>query len=65
MNRIAIYDGYATPKMDGFAGRKRKRKKSRGGPAAQKNKMKSCARKWRGSGKRGSYRSFMKSCLRK
>lgn len=62
MNRIAIYDGYVTPKMDGFAGRKRKRK---GGPAKQKAKMKSCARKWRHSGKRGSYRSFMKHCLSK
>ena len=63
MNRIAIYDGYAVPKMDGFAGKKRK--KSRGGPAKQKAKMKSCARKWRSSGKHGKYTTFMKNCLSK
>lgn len=65
MNRIAIYDGYTVPKMDGFAGKKRRKSRRRGGPAKQKQKMKSCARKWRSSGKRGSYRSFMTSCLSK
>jgi len=66
-NRIAIYDGYGVPA--GFAGKRRKKRssksRSRGGAKKQQSKMKSCAVKWKRSGKRGSYRSFMKGCLKK
>jgi len=35
-----------------------------GGSEKQKSKMRSCAKKWKSSGRSGSYRSFMSKCLR-
>jgi len=66
-NRVVIQEGYSMP----FAGHRRKRRHHRrgrrfsGAMKRQQNKMKSCAAKWRRSGKRGKYTSFMKSCLNK
>lgn len=57
-NRVVIQEGYSMPVA--FAGARRRR--SRGGPIAQQNKMKACAKKWNGKGK---YTAFMKSCLKK
>lgn len=72
MNRVVIQSGYALPKA--FAGpikRKSKkmaakRKKSSRSRRSHKPgaKMKMCAKSWKRSTKRGSYRGFMKSCLR-
>jgi hypothetical protein len=59
-NRVVIQEGYAAPVFDGI--RRRRSSKRRGGPKAQQNKMKSCAKKWKGS---GSYRAHMKRCLSK
>lgn len=59
MNRIAILEGYSMPKH------RRKSRKSSGGVKKMQSKMKTCAGKWRKSGKRGKYTSFMKACLRK
>lgn len=61
MNRVVIQEGYGIP----FAAYKRKRRAKSGGAKRQQSKMKVCARKWKSSGKRGKYTSFMKSCLRK
>lgn len=65
-NRVVIQEGYSMP----FAGHRRRRKSHRRGRFSsaakrQQNKMKVCAGKWRRSGKRGKYTSFMKSCLNK
>lgn len=57
-NRVVIQEGYAAPVFDGY---KRKRRSS-GGAKRQQNKMKSCAKQWKGS---GSYRAHMKRCLSK
>lgn len=64
-NRVVVQEGYAIP-FAGFDGYRRKRRSSRrrsrrGG--AQQNKMKVCAKRWRASGRKGSYRAFMKRCL--
>jgi len=62
MAKISILEGYGNP----FSAYRRKRRKSRkGGRGKQVAKMRSCAAKWRKSGKRGKYTSFMKACLRK
>jgi hypothetical protein len=58
-NRVVIQEGYSMPVA--FDGHKRRRRSRRGGPVAQQNKMKSCAKKWNGKGK---YTSFMKHCLK-
>lgn len=52
--------------LEGFGYHKRRRRKSphRGDRRAQQSKMKKCAIKWRRA-KSGSYRSFMKKCLKK
>lgn len=60
MNRVVIQEGYSLP-FDAYR-RKKRRKARRGG--SQQNKMKTCAGKWRRSGKRGSYRAFMRKCLK-
>lgn len=66
-NRITIQEGYEMP-FDAFgAAKRRRRRRSRrmsGALKRQQGKMKSCAAKWRRSGKRGSYRAFMKKCLK-
>lgn len=66
-NRVVVQEGYEIP-FAGFDGYRKKRRKSksrrrsrRGG--AQQNKMKTCAKRWRASGRKGSYRAFMKRCL--
>lgn len=46
-----------------MARRRRSGKRRSSALKKQQNKMKTCARKWRSSGKRGSYRAFMKKCL--
>ncbi|MFZ2152125.1 MAG: PsiF family protein [Minisyncoccia bacterium] len=57
-NRVVIQEGYSMPvAFDGH----RRRSRRRGGPVAQQNKMKACAKKWNGKGK---YTTFMKSCLK-
>lgn len=70
-NRIAIQEGYVLP-FHAYGGkRKAVRSHSRRGHGpksaaykAQQSKMKTCAGKWRSSGRRGSYRAFMSSCLK-
>lgn len=60
MNRVVIQEGYALP----FEAYRRKHRSSRRMPAGakrQQTKMKSCAKKWSG---KGSYRAFMKKCLK-
>lgn len=62
-NRVVVQDGYSIPFAGGI-GRKKKRKGRKGSArhlGAWQNKMKSCAKRWSGS---GSYKAFMKSCLR-
>jgi len=66
-NRITIQSGYELP-FDDFGKVRRKRRSSKrrsmsGSLKVQQNKMKSCAKAWNKSGKRGSYRAFMKKCL--
>ena len=66
-NRITIQSGYELP-FDDFGKVRRKRRSSKrrhmsGALKAQQSKMKGCAKKWNASGKRGSYRAFMKNCL--
>ena len=56
-NRITIYEGYNMPDFGKYKSRRRGLKK-------MATKMKTCARKWKSSGKRGKYVSFMKSCLK-
>ena len=67
-NRVVVQEGYEIPfaGLDGYRKRRKrrsgsKRRARRGG--AQQNKMKMCAKRWRASGKKGSYRAFMKRCL--
>lgn len=66
-NRVVVQEGYEIP-FAGFDGYRRRRRKSRrsrrGGRSRQQGKMKACAKRWRRSGKRGSYRAFMKRCLK-
>lgn len=66
-NRITVQSGYTIPFDDFGAARKKRRTKRKakrtGGAKKQQNKMKACAVKWKRSGKRGSYRAFMKKCL--
>lgn len=62
-NRVVIQEGYAAPVFDGYRKKRRSsRRKSSGGAKRQQNKMKSCAKQWKGS---GSYRAHMKRCLSK
>lgn len=57
-NRVVIQEGYSMPSpFDGV----RRRGRRRGGPVAQQNKMKSCAKKWN---RKGKYTAFMKKCLK-
>lgn len=65
-NRVVVQDGYKIPFADfeGYRKRRRKRRSRRGGRSRQANKMRSCAKRWRSSGKKGSYRAFMKRCLK-
>jgi hypothetical protein len=58
-NRVVIQDGYSLP----FDGYKRKRRAS-GGLKRMQSKMRTCASKWRSSGKKGSYRAHMTRCLK-
>jgi hypothetical protein len=69
-NRITVQRGYALP-YDGLDGPPKRRRKASGrgrtqSPAVkrQQAKMKGCAKKWRSTGKSGSYRAFMGKCLR-
>lgn len=68
MNRIVVQDGYRIP-FEGFDGyrkrhkRRHSRRRKSGGRSRQQNKMKDCAKRWRASGRKGSYRAFMKRCL--
>lgn len=69
-NRVVVQEGYDLPLagFDGYRRRKRRksrrsRRRSRGGRGRQQNRMKVCAKKWRSSGRKGSYRAFMKRCL--
>jgi hypothetical protein len=68
MNRVVIQEGYTLP-FAAYHKKRRapKRKRSLGSmPAAvrrQVSVMKSCAKKWNSSGT-GTYRSFMKKCLK-
>lgn len=61
MNRVVIQEGYVLP----FAGHKRRKAPKSAGAKRQQSKMRSCAKSWKRSGKRGKYTSFMKSCLKK
>lgn len=68
-NRVVVQEGYEIPfaGFDGYRRRRRRRSHSRrrrGGRSRQANKMKTCAKRWRHSGKKGSYRAFMKRCLK-
>ncbi len=66
-NRVVVQEGYSLPfaGFDGYRRRRRKTRRSRrGGRSKQANKMRACAKRWRGSGKKGSYRAFMKRCLK-
>lgn len=63
MNRVVIQQGYNIP-FNGAGKRKKRRSGKRrmsGAMLKQQSKMKACAREWDGA---GSYRSFMKDCLR-
>jgi hypothetical protein len=62
MNRVVVQEGYALP-FEAYRRKKRRssHKRHRGGPKAQQNKMKKCAKSW----KTGSYKSHMKRCLKK
>lgn len=68
-NRVVVQEGYKIP-FAGFDGyRRRRRSKSRrrsrrGGRSRQANKMRTCAKRWRNSGRKGSYRAFMRRCLK-
>jgi len=62
MNRITVQSGYDLP-FDAY-GRAPKKRRGGGGSEKQKSKMRSCAKKWKSSGRSGSYRSFMSKCLR-
>lgn len=62
-NRVVIQEGYTLP-FSSFDGYKRRRRSGRRlAPAMkrQQNKMKVCAKKWKG---KGSYRAHMKRCLK-
>lgn len=65
MNRVVFQEGYSLP-FDAYRRKRRKSSRRRrsmsGGMKRQQNKMKACARKWSG---KGSYRAFMRGCLRK
>jgi hypothetical protein len=68
-NRVVVQEGYDLPfaGFDGYRRRRKSRRKSRsrrGGRSRQANKMRACAKRWRHSGKKGSYRAFMKRCLK-
>lgn len=64
MNRVIVQDGYDIP-FNGTGRRKKRRSSGKrrmsGAMKAQQNVMKSCAREWDGN---GSYKAFMKSCLK-
>lgn len=65
MNRVVMQEGYDLP-FDAYRRRKKRRSGRRGLSGAmkrQQSKMKVCAKKWNSSGS-GSYRSFMKRCLK-
>ena len=62
MNRIVIQEGYTLP-FDG-ARRKKRSKRASGAFRRQQSTMKACAKKWNKSGS-GSYKAFMKKCLKK
>lgn len=59
-NKIAIYEGYGSGPFAGY-GRRRKRRSRRGG-GAQRNRMRTCAKKCKG---RAGFKSCMRVCLRK
>lgn len=66
-NRVVVQEGYEIP-FAGFDGYRRRRRKSRrrsrrGGRSRQASVMRTCAKRWRSSGRKGSYRAFMKRCL--
>lgn len=60
MNRVVIQEGYSLP-FDGT--RRRRRRGTSGAMKRQQSKMKACAKKWNSKGS-GSYRAFMKKCLK-
>lgn len=62
-NRVVVQEGYKIPFAE-FEGYRRRKKRKKGGHAKQANKMRACAKRWKHSGKKGSYRSFMKRCLK-
>jgi hypothetical protein len=64
-NRVVLQDGYKLPFSDfeGYKRRRKSRRSRRGGRSKQANKMRACAKRWRASGRKGSYRAFMKRCL--
>lgn len=67
MNRVVVQEGYKIP-FSGFEGyKKRGKKKGKArGRSRQTSKMSTCAKRWRNrKGYEGSYRTFMKRCLKK
>lgn len=73
MNRILVLEGYRNPFGDShrrintqsLGGTTMRRRRSTRSVKKQQSKMKSCAASWKRSSKRGSYRVFMRSCLKK
>lgn len=65
-NRVVVQEGYDLPfaQFDGHRRKKRRHSKRRASRSRQTSKMSSCAKKWRSSRKSGSYRGFMKRCLK-
>lgn len=71
-NRVVVQEGYELPFSDLDGYRRKRRRKSRksrarrsGGRSRMISKMKSCAKRWRHHRGGGSYRTFMKKCLKK
>lgn len=67
-NRVAIQEGYVLPfHAYGRVGRRSGRGRGRKSQAfmGQQSRMKKCAAQWRAGRKDGSYRSFMKGCLKR
>lgn len=60
MNRVVIQEGYTLP-FNAYGKRRRSRRSMPAGVKRQQGKMKACAKKWSG---KGSYRAFMKKCLK-
>lgn len=67
-NRLAMQEGYTLPfHAYGRTGRRSGRGHGRKSQAfvGQQSQMKKCAAQWRRTGRGGSYRSFMKGCLKR